>query len=191
MDLFQHAQALSISLASSTDNFLVGLSVGLARKPLPQHVLWGIALCNAAGCFLATSGGSLGAAYFLDHVTANGMACLAFTYLSWKEYAEGRATSSSGTPGTSFSQQQQKVSLDLALPMTLNNLAGGVTAGLLAISPAWNFLYALIMSVLTMWLGYQLGRAFSGLERQHPLLVYGPICIYLILSCQSFMGMWK
>ena len=188
MDLSQHVQALFISLASSTDNFLVGLSVGLTRKRLSQKVLWGIALCNAAGCYIATTGGSLGAEYLMDEQTANGIACLAFAYLAVQEYAEGGASATDH--GDSSSKTPKKVSLDLALPMTLNNLAGGVTAGLLDISPAWNFIYALLMSVLTMWLGYGLGKAFSGIG-QHRLLIYGPICIYLALSLQSFMYMWK
>ena len=54
-----HIQALMLSLASSTDNFLVGLSVGLAQKRLLASVLWGIALCNATGTFVATTGGGL------------------------------------------------------------------------------------------------------------------------------------
>eukprot|EP00977_Amphora_coffeiformis_P005557 scaffold1170_cov174-Amphora_coffeaeformis.AAC.41 len=180
----KHAQALFISLASSTDNFLVGLSVGLTRKPLLPNVLWGIALCNAVGCFVATSGGSLGAEFFLDDRMANGIASLAFAYLAVREYVEGQASNDSS------SQTPKNVSLDLALPMTLNNLAGGVTAGLLDISPTWNFVYVLFMSVFTMWLGYGLGTAFSGL-RHHHSLIYGPICIYLALSFQSFVNIWK
>jgi len=188
MDISQHAQALCIALASSTDNFLVGLSVGFSRKPLSKKVLWGIALCNALGCFIATSGGSLGAEYFFDDQTANGIASLAFAYLAVQEYVEGQAPATANS--NSCSREPKKVSLDLALPMTLNNLAGGVTAGILNISPTWNFVYALLMSVFTMRLGYGLGKAFSGL-RQHRLLVYGPIFIYLVLAVQSFVDMWR
>ena len=182
MDLAQHAQAIFICLASSTDNFLVGLSVGLTRKPLSPKVLWGIALCNAMGCFVATSGGNFGAAFLPDDQAANVLACLAFGYLAWKEYAEANDAANNGTP--------KKVSLDLALPMTLNNLAGGVTAGVLGVAPLWNFLYALLMSVLTMWVGYQLGKAFSGLGKSSSL-TYGPILIYLALSVQSLVEIWK
>jgi putative Mn2+ efflux pump MntP len=83
----------------------------------------------------------------------------------------------------------KQVSLALALPMTLNNIAGGVTAGVLGVPPLWNFVYALAISVLTMWVGYRLGRGFSGARRQRSL-AYGTIFIYLILCLQSFASMW-
>ena len=87
----------------------------------------------------------------------------------------------------------------LALPMTLNNLAGGVTAGVLGVSAWWNFVYAIIMSVLTMWVGYRLGKAFSsgGLQQQQQQtrsnrwLTYVPILIYLALALQSLLEMWN
>lgn len=197
MDASQHVQALFISLASSTDNFLVGLSVGLTRKPLSLKVLWGIAACNAVGCLVATSGGSVGAQYFMDQRTANRIACLAFAYLAWQEYSEAPpvgANSGGGSPcalaasrdGAVSLPKQQHVSLDLALPMTLNNLAGGVAAGVVGISPLWNFLYALLMSVVTMSFGYRLGKVFSGLG-QHRSIAYGPIVIYLALALQAVL----
>ena len=190
MDVSQHVQALGIALASSTDNFLVGLSVGLTRKPLSQIVLWGIALCNAAGCWVATSGGSWGAQHFLqDPAAANALACLAFAYLALKEYTEAQDHNNT-------EDKPKHVSLHLALPMTLNNLAGGVTAGVLGVSAWWNFVYALIMSVLTMWIGYGLGKVFSGRLQQQSSsnshwFVYGPILIYLALALQSLVDIWN
>jgi putative Mn2+ efflux pump MntP len=187
MDASYHAQALLMALASSTDNFLVGVSVGLTRKPLSIKVLWGIALCNAVGGFLAASGGRLGVKYLMDESTANGFAGFAFAYLAWKEYVESlEEASSKGAP--------KQVSLALALPMTLNNIAGGVTAGVLGVPPLWNFTYALAVSVLTMWIGYRLGKGFSGVGfsgvHGQRSLVYGTIFIYLVLCLQSFAGMW-
>lgn len=187
MDLSQHVTALFISLASSTDNFLVGVSVGMTRKPLSQKVLWGIALCNAAGCLVATSGGSLGAQHFMtnDPAVANGIACLAFLYLALKEYTEAKQDADSQQ------NKRRQVSLDLALPMTLNNLAGGVAAGVVGIAPMWNFIYALLMSVLTMWVGCRLGRVFSGQRQTSSSLLYGPLLIYLALAVQSFRDAWS
>ena len=181
MDVEKHVQALFVAVASSTDNFLVGLSLGLSQKPLRWQVNIGIALCNALGCLVATSSGSLGARYFMDDQTANGIACVAFAYLAVKEYREVSDNAMSETP--------KSVSMDLALPMTLNNLAGGVTAGVLGVAPWWNFVYAFVVSVVTMWLGRRLGKVFSGL-RNHKSIIYGPICIYLVLSLQSFTDMW-
>lgn len=179
MDFSHHAQALLISLASSTDNFLVGISVGLAAKPLQPRVLWGIALCNAAGCFIATSGGEVGGS-LVSNQTAHAIACLAFAYLAVREYAE--------TQDNNGRQAPRNVSLDLALPMTANNLAGGVTGGLLGIWPFWNFLYALVGSVLTMWVGYRLGKSLSTM-RQNDLLMKVSIYIYIILALQSLLDM--
>lgn len=176
----QHVKALFISLASSTDNFLIGLSVGLTRKPLSSKVLWGIALCNAAGCLVATSGGSLGVHYLMDERTANVIACIAFAYLAWNEYSEVSFQETTSSP-------PRQVSLDLALPMTLNNLAGGVAAGVVGVSPLWNFAYALLMSAVTMWIGFQLGMVFSSVSPSRGLITYGPIVLYSALSLQSLL----
>jgi putative Mn2+ efflux pump MntP len=168
----RHIQAVFIAIASSTDNFLVGLSVGLTRKPLPLHVLWGIAFCNATGCFIATSSGEFGGNLVNDQA-GNVLACFAFTYLAAKEYLEAQDTEQ---------QIPKQASLALALPMTINNLAGGITAGLLGIPAFWNFVYALSVSVLTMWIGYGLGKKFLSVSRKNHLLTYAPVLIYLSLS---------
>lgn len=189
MNVSQHIQALGIALASSTDNFLVGLSVGLTQKPLKRVVLWGIALCNATGCWIATSGGSWSARH-LDPKAANGLACLAFSYLALKEYTDNNHNNNHAAQQQQAGNKPKHVSLQLALPMTLNNLAGGVTAGVLGVSAAHNFLYALLVSVLTMWVGYRLGKAFAGnlqTAASNRWIMYGPILIYLTLALQSLV----
>ena len=200
-----HIQALLLAAASSTDNFLVGLSVGLSGKPLPWHVLWGISLCNAAGCWIATMAGGEGGGWVLgiailgneaneesngelnwnyshgsssSSTTSNALqyllAAASFGFLAYQEYQEQQE----------HQQQQQKTkkksregdesdadkpcsvnggvpskpaSLQLALPMTLNNMAGGVTGGVMGLSPSLNALHALMISVVFMWLGQMLG----------------------------------
>lgn len=164
--LSQHVQALLIATASSTDNFLVGLGVALSGKPLPTKVLWGIAICNALGCWLATAGGGIifsigdgeggstntAAGSILNYVLAG----FAFGLLAFQEYREMK-NNSPATASTTQQHQRKEASLQLALPMTLNNLAGGVTGGVLGV-PIWiNTLYALIVSVGTMYIGYKLG----------------------------------
>ena len=52
-----HWQALFLALASSTDNFLVGLGTGLAGKPLPSRVLVGISVVNATSTKISGSPG--------------------------------------------------------------------------------------------------------------------------------------
>jgi putative Mn2+ efflux pump MntP len=191
-----HWQALVLAFASSTDNFLVGLCTGLVGKPLPVSVLWGISICNAAGSLVATAGGAFCANTL--HATAQlqyGLAAAAFGYLAWMEYRESPAstTTSSYNPTGPSSSSRQQASLSLALPMTLNNLAGGVAGGVVGLSAVTASLYALFISVITMWVGYRLGRFLHGRQSQQgtTLLksshrsVYFSILLYSLLSLQS------
>jgi putative Mn2+ efflux pump MntP len=186
-----HWQALVLALASSTDNFLVGLCTGLVGKPLPVAVLWRISICNAAGSLVATAGGAFCANTL--HATAElqyGLAAAAFGYLAWIEYRELPASTSSNQTGSSSRQQ---ASLSLALPMTLNNLAGGVAGGVVGLSAVTASLYALFISVITMWVGYRLGLLMHGRQAQQGTTlwkssnrsVYFSILLYSLLCLQS------
>jgi putative Mn2+ efflux pump MntP len=193
-----HWQALVLAFASSTDNFLVGLCTGLVGKPLPAAVLWGIAVCNAAGSLVATAGGAFCANTL--HATAQlqyGLAAAAFGYLAWIEYRElppsSTTTMSSSNQQTGPSSRQQ-ASLSLALPMTLNNLAGGVAGGVVGLSAVTASLYALFISVITMWVGYRIGLLMYGrhtpqkgttLSKSSHRSVYFSILLYSLLSLQS------
>jgi putative Mn2+ efflux pump MntP len=187
-----HWQALVLAFASSTDNFLVGLCTGLVGKPLPVTVLWGIALCNAAGSLVATAGGAFCANTL--HATAQlqyGLAAAAFGYLAWIEYKEFPASTTPSSNQTGSCRQQ--ASLSLALPMTLNNLAGGVAGGVVGLSAVTASLYALFISVITMWVGYRLGLLMYGRQSQQGATlsksshrsVYFSILLYSLLSLQS------
>ena len=48
----------------------------------------------------------------------------------------------------------------LAVPMTLNNLAGGVTGGAVGITPSQSFVYGWIVSFVTMAVGYWIGSRY-------------------------------
>ena len=196
-----HWQALILAAASSTDNFLVGVSVGVSGKGLPAEVLWGIALCNAAGCGLATwvageggqrmtkmverialaysnslDGGGGDAAdgdssfwsnsnssYGISSIVGQYLiAAAAFAYLAWQEHRE-QQQQLQNTQSTS----PPPASLQLALPMTLNNLAGGVTGGVLGLNPWINLLYAFLVSVVTMVLGWWLGKRMAITQQRH------------------------
>jgi putative Mn2+ efflux pump MntP len=193
-----HWQALVLAFASSTDNFLVGLCTGCTGKPLPVAVLWGIAICNAAGSLVATAGGAFCANTL--HATAQlqyGLAAAAFGYLAWIEYKELPAstttTSKPNQTGSSSSSSRQQASLSLALPMTLNNLAGGVAGGVVGLSAVTASLYALFVSVITMWVGYRLGLLMYGRQIQQDTTlsksshrsIYFSILLYSLLSLQS------
>ena len=54
--------------------------------------------------------------------------------------------------------------------MTLNNLAGGVTGGVMGISAGLNTLYAFVISVAFMWIGYCVGHASQKHRQQRQQL---------------------
>mmetsp|Transcript_12468 Transcript_12468/g.16392 ORF Transcript_12468/g.16392 Transcript_12468/m.16392 type:complete len:266 (-) Transcript_12468:374-1171(-) len=239
-----HMQSLLLATASSTDNFLVGLSVGLSGKPLPFHVLWGIALCNAAGCWIATTAGGEGGHWILhncwiisktlfgsggsedttssssndgdNHGSSNNnssssvwqylLAAVAFAYLAWQEYQEQQEIKRTRNKkrneeekghDSSTTTTAKPASLQLlALPMTLNNLAGGVTGGAIGLSPNLNTFYAFAVSVGTMWIGHILGQstkkirsATSSKQQNNNNAAWNvsnvSIALYVILSLQS------
>ena len=190
MNFRQHFAAICLSVAASTDNFLVGLSEGLARHSLKISVLWGIAASNALGGFVSSSFGH----FIVQYVSVRQQFILTgvgFSLLALQEYFEATSSTisaahnnSSGQLGAATTAKSESASLALALPMTLNNVAGGIAGGVLGISPNWNFIYALIVSVLTMWLGYKLGTQArkTGMIQTQRL----SIALYLYLSAQSF-----
>ncbi|KAL7558321.1 hypothetical protein ACA910_019351 [Epithemia clementina (nom. ined.)] len=181
--------------------FLVGLSVGFSGKPLPWHVLWGISLCNAAGCWIATLTGVEGGSYIFgggttttssstgghsatpftkdmdknDSTTSHNnkslqylLSSIAFGYLAYQEYREQYQQQQKQQQQAPNEPQKTKqpASLQLALPMTLNNLAGGVTGGVMGLSASLNALYALVVSVAFMSIGYGLGHTQSRRTRR-------------------------
>lgn len=135
----QHLHALLLAMASSTDNFAVGFSVGIKRQPLPLSVNVIIAVCNAAGALLAaTVGGTLTGILSFAPILAS----FAFAFLGLQQVCN---TTNANTP---------PLTLSLALPMTLNNLAGGVAGGVVGIQPNVAFLYALVASLVAMAMGH-------------------------------------
>lgn len=74
-------------------------------------------------------------------------ASLAFAYLGYQELQ-------SRTKGE---QRKQQLSPSVALPMTLNNLAGGVAGGAVGIQANVAFLYALLASLVAMSCGHWIG----------------------------------
>lgn len=98
---------------------------------------------------------------------------------------------------TAYLQYGLVASLSLALPMTLNNLAGGVAGGVVGVSAVTAACCALAVSVGTMWFGYRLGRWYSRKEkkRNNDTTVvdgnqwsgYFSILLYSLLSLQSVL----
>lgn len=141
----QHAHALLLAIASSVDNFAVGFSTGFKDQSLSFSVNCFIAVCNATGALLAASvGTAMGQALTIAPLLAS----LAFVYLGYQE-----VQASGGPP--------PPLSYSLALPMTLNNLAGGVAGGVVGINWDVAFVYALVASFIAMTSGYWIGMTFA------------------------------
>ena len=119
------AQALLLSLSSSLDNLAVGLSLGVASLALPWSTVLIVAGANSAGMLGAAAAGALAGARAPRLGAA--AAALVFLGLGAAELASLRRQ-----PGSALSPLAalHRRPWALALPMTLNNLAGGVGAGL-------------------------------------------------------------
>lgn len=209
-----HVDAFLLAVASSTDNFMVGVSAGLSSPPLSHFykVNLAVALCNAGGTLLATYGGdhlkrlpevalmklaaavstsSSPEAYKINFSIPALLAAMAFAYLSWKEYsieelddADDKIT------------KQSSLSYSIALPMTLNNLAGGVAGGVLGLSVLQATIYAFFVSLGSMTFGHFLGDRFAMMQQSNGNLQekkistnqwckYISVVIYLVLCFQS------
>lgn len=149
----QWVTVLAIACSSSTDNFAVGLSVALAGSRLPPRVNLIISVCNALGALMSTGVGALlgRAAPTLGPAAAAAV----FLYLAFEEITSFRQGERASPLARSASEG---LVWKLALPMTLNNLAGGVASGILGVSPLVSGFGALVASYLMMAAGYHLGR---------------------------------
>ena len=232
MAIQTHIDACLLAVASSTDNFMVGISAGLisaaassSSSPSPHasrnfyKVNVVVALCNASGTLLATyGGGSLASlpekalqrlaavvttssspeTYILNIKPASMLAALAFAYLAWKEYVEsssGDVTNNANDAGDDDKAKKAArnsggLSYSMALPMTLNNLAGGVAGGVLGLSVWQATFYAFVVSFGSMALGYYLARRLVQSTHQSALgaprwCQHVAISIYVLLCLQS------
>lgn len=156
-----HLSALLNAVASSTDNFLVGLLL-LDGKLTKQHhtFVWAIAICNAIGSLAATAaGGSVLSQSTSFYWNNNILSALAFAYLGYQEAYQNNSSSignsSSADNNNTRGSQVTKVPVlsQLALPMTLNNLAGGVTTGVAGVPYYVAAGYTLLVSSITMYIG--------------------------------------
>lgn len=148
--------AFLLACGSSTDNFAVGASLGISHRPLRATANLIISLLNAAGAFVAAAGGHL-----LGEVAptlAVLFAALIFGYLAADEliaWQRGDGAESSLSMGKSGSVRD---ALRIAVPMTLNNLAGGVAGGAAGIDPRTAGTLALLASYCMMKLGHVVGE---------------------------------
>lgn len=181
--LSKHIDALVLALASSTDNFTVGFSIGIRRKHLGRWANALISLCNGLGALVAVFGGRV----IMEVIPsfANIAAALVFGVLGMVEitlYWNGgddtsSPASSSCSVGGAMSLAQ---ALQLAIPMTLNNLAGGAAGGAVGLSPGMVGLFAVVASCAMMYFGHMAGFRLSTTQLPvDPSLVSGVLLLGL------------
>ena len=138
--------AFLLALASSTDNFMVGLSVGISNQSLSFGANALISACNAAGAFVASFGGGALGQSLPPHLPPL-LSAAAFGGLALREFLEfgqtvrrkrnlrlkkmeGTMETDPSTSGVTNTRSGKNLNMSraihLAIPMTLNNLAGGV-----------------------------------------------------------------
>ena len=152
----RHPHAFLLACASSTDNFCVGFGLGLSGRTLPFHVNGFISACNAFGALVASVGGQWISSSF--QLSSALLGSMAFLVLALQEVL------SEDEPGDSKLNDNNKnnsAMFWLALPMTLNNVAGGIAGGSIGIPPIMAFLYAVAASFATMVMGHSLGRSIA------------------------------
>lgn len=150
--------AFLLACGSSTDNFAVGASLGLLHKPLHATANAIISLLNAAGAFVAAAGGHILGE--LAPTMAVIFAALIFGYLAADEliaWKSGDGAESTLTMDSRSSKNYLKEAMRIAVPMTLNNLAGGVAGGAAGIDPRTAGTLALLASYCMMKMGHVVG----------------------------------
>lgn len=215
-----HWRALCIALASSTDNVLVGFSLGMGRD---QYTWWilvvGIAIVNAGGGWLATVMGAATTDNMFYYFHPNTLAGVAFLVLAYNEImgttvtGTDQQTTASPAPRPTDSkehpQQQQRrrhaasqsffKMTQLAIPMTLNNLAGGIATGVAGVPPRLAAVYVLLVSLIGMAAG--LGAAIHYFRRQQQqqqqrssttgrFCIHWSAALYAAVGIQCIIGAW-
>lgn len=187
--LKQHLDALLLALASSSDNFTVGLAVGVCRKKLPVWSNLLISVCNALGALAAAHMG-IAMSQRMPYL-APLLAAFAFGLLSCQEfisYFRNRKQNEEDTQNHNRIIHFAGV-MRLALPMTLNNLAGGVAGGAAGISPVIASMYALAASFATMLAGHTIGKNLFLVDYVDPTLIsailLGLLCLLTVNEALS------
>lgn len=151
--------ALLLALGGSTDNFSVGFALGIKNTQMSMKFNLFISTVNAIGAYFA---GLFG--YYAKEMLSGSdesigqyvslIAGIAFYYLALSElFSDG-----SGTSSKSGGRVHLKDAIDVAIPMTLNNLASGIAGGSVGIPPRMSFILAFICSFLLMDTGHRIAK---------------------------------
>lgn len=169
-----------LSCTSSLDNFVVGVTLGMHGDFLPLRLNAIISSANAFGALASTKAGVvMGQA---APQLAGAAAGLIFLYLAGGE-AVGWWTNE---PSSLSSLALKGDAWKLALPMTLNNLAGGVAGGLSGYASFSMGAAAFLASFGLMALGHRTGKLGANASALDPRLA--ATAAFATLGLQQLAG---
>lgn len=173
---------VALAVSSSMDNFAIGLSVALAGRELPSSVNAIVAICNALGALAATVAGNAASQH--SPLLAPLCAAAIFGYLGYEEIASWRR----GDAASPLAQSAADgLAFKLAVPMTLNNLAGGVAGGAAGVNAGSAFASVLVASFVLARAGALIGRTVAPwLERWFEPRVLAAVIFASVALVQMF-----
>jgi putative sporulation protein YtaF len=194
---------LGIALANNLDNTGVGIALGIARIRLSTLVNLWIALVTFVVTGLAVTSGSRMSMY-LPHSLARGLGgillCAMGVWMVFSTLQSQRSIEAGADTGQPVSlrciladparaDRNRSHDIDLreatllAVALSLNNIGGGFSAGLVQMNAWWTALFSAIVSYLVLWLGgwagYQLGVTRVG---KHAPAVAGALLLVIGLA---------
>ena len=181
---------LGIAIANNLDNTGVGMAFGMARIRLPSLMNLWIALVTFVITGLAVACGGRIAAFLslpLAHALGGALLCGIGGWMILTSLRSQNGKMEEAEPGGPVSlhriltdptsaDQNQSHDIDLreatvlGVALSLNNVGGGFSAGLVHLSALWTALLSAVISFLVLWFGgwagYQLGVTRVGKHAQ-------------------------
>jgi putative Mn2+ efflux pump MntP len=153
-----------------------------------RGLIWGIAICNAITA-LATVRFAKQIGAVFSPALQNSAAGLVFLSLAWNE-VRGGTDRAEAKNENALQLSQWTLLVQLAIPMSLNNMAGGVASGIAGVSASLASFHALLASVLFMESGVYLGRRWTTKDHHHDQLqeraMFWSSALYALLGFQCF-----
>lgn len=135
------------------------MTIGISNKPLSPLSNAIISIFNAFGAFISATGGHvLGE---LAPLYATLFAAVLFSYLSADElisHWRRRSSNPQSTSTLTLKSGNSRDAVRIAVPMTLNNLAGGAAGGAAGIDAKTTCVAALVASFCMMKMGHLVGK---------------------------------
>ena len=158
--MHQLLSALILSISSNLDTFTLSISYGMNKIRIPFISNLIITVVSTLGTFLSMKFGRI-IAYILPNFIANIIGGFALILIGLWFLIDYLKNKSSGE-NSSNKNLNFKNSFSIALALTINNLGIGISASITGISIFYSTIFTLIMTSLTIILGYWIGESLLG-----------------------------